>query len=335
MTEGLAPPPAAERTAVTGHRRRSAAAAPHSVSRTGRSPRRPRSTLWIGLFLAPTLVLFTLYTVWPSLSSLYYSMLEWRGLGQDRTFTGVENYARLLSDDLFWRSLAITLLIIVVTVPIRVGASLLLAIALNNPRLPFAGLLRTAFFVPVVATTAIVGILMGFVLDPSSGPVNALLEVVGLGPVDFLGSSDTALGSVMGVHVWKWMGVTLIYWLAALQTVPGELLEAAEVDGAGPWDRLRHVTLPLLAPFALIITVLTVVETMQIFDLVVTMTGGGPFFSTIVTEVYIYDTAFGDGRPDLGYASAIGVAFGVITVVLIALLTSLTALARRRQDGQR
>ncbi|APX34566.1 ABC transporter permease [Brachybacterium sp. P6-10-X1] len=289
----------------------------------------------MALFLAPTLILFTLYTVWPSLSSIYYSMLEWRGLGQARSFTGLDNFARLLSDDLFWKSLGITLLIIVVTVPIRVGASLVLAMMLNDPRLPFAGLLRTAFFVPVVATTAIVGILMGFVLDPSSGPVNALLELVGQGPVDFLGSSDTALGSVMGVHVWKWMGVTLIYWLAALQTVPRELLDAAEVDGAGPWQRLRHVTLPLLTPFAIIITVLTVVETMQIFDLVVTMTGGGPFFSTMVTEVYIYDTAFGDGRPDLGYASAIGVAFGVITVLLIGSLTALMSLARRRQERHR
>ncbi|WP_232820215.1 carbohydrate ABC transporter permease [Brachybacterium sp. YJGR34] len=279
------------------------------------------------------MILFTLYTVWPSLSSLYYSMLEWRGLGQDRSFTGLANFARLLTDDLFWASLGITLLIIVVTVPIRVGASLLLAIMLNDPRLPFAGLLRTAFFVPVVATTAIVGILMGFVLDPSSGPVNALRELVGLAPIDFLGSSDTALGSVMAVHVWKWLGVTLIYWLAALQTVPRELLEAAEIDGASSWQRLRHVTLPLLTPFTIIITVLTVVETMQIFDLVVTMTGGGPYFSTMVTEVYIYDTAFGEGRPDLGYASAIGVAFGVITVLLIALLTGLMSLARRRQEG--
>lgn len=294
-----------------------------------------RSALWIALFLAPTLILFTLYTVWPSLSSIYYSMLEWRGLGQTRSFTGLENFARLLSDDLFWKSLGITLLIIVVTVPIRVGASLVLAIMLNNPRLPFAGLLRTAFFVPVVATTAIIGILMGFVLDPSSGPVNAALELVGRGPIDFLGSSDTALGSVMGVHVWKWMGVTLIYWLAALQTVPRELLDAAEVDGAGAWQRLRHVTLPLLTPFTVIITLLTVVETMQIFDLVVTMTGGGPFFSTMVTEVYIYDTAFGDGRPDLGYASAIGVAFGVITVLLIGSLTALMTLARRRQERHR
>lgn len=298
-------------------------------------PKSSRSARWIALFLAPTLILFTLYTVWPSLSSIYYSMLEWRGLGQTRGFTGLENFARLLSDDLFWKSLGITLLIIVVTVPIRVGASLVLAIMLNNPRLPFAGLLRTAFFVPVVATTAIIGILMGFVLDPSSGPVNAALELVGLGPIDFLGSSDTALGSVMGVHVWKWMGVTLIYWLAALQTVPRELLDPAEVDGAGAWQRLRHVTLPLLAPFAVIITLLTVVETMQIFDLVVTMTGGGPFFSTMVTEVYIYDTAFGDGRPDLGYASAIGVAFGVITVLLIGSLTALMTLARRRQERRR
>ncbi len=295
-------------------------------------PRRRRPSLWIYVFLAPTVVLFGMYTVWPSVSSLVYSTLEWRGLGLERSFTGLENYRRLLTDPLFWKSLWITLLIIVVTVPLRVGAGLLLALVLNNPRLPLAGLLRTAFFVPVVATTAIVGIVMGFVLDPSAGPINEVLSIFGAGPVDFLGSSRTSLWAVMGVHVWKWLGVTLIYWLAALQTVPRELLEAAETDGAGPAARLRHVTLPLLRPFAVIIVVLTVIETMQIFDLVVTMTGGGPYFSTLATEVYIYDTAFGAARPDLGYASAIGVAFGVLTVLLMVLLTLVMRLAQRRQE---
>lgn len=315
---------------------------PRTTERSGGPPagsaaprrRRRRATPWVYVFLAPTIVLFGLYTVWPSISSLFYSLLEWRGLGLDRSFIGLENYRRLIGDPLFWKSLWLTVVIVVVTVPIRVGAGLLLAILLNNPRLPFAALLRTAFFVPVVATTAIVGIVMGFVLDPSAGPVNELLGLLGVGPIDFLGSSDSSLWSVMAVHVWKWLGVTLIYWLAALQTVPGELYEAAETDGAGGWDKLRHVTLPLLKPFAVIIVVLTIIETMQIFDLVVTMTGGGPFFSTLVTEVYIYDTAFGAARPDLGYASAIGVAFGLLTILVLAGLTLVMRRAQRRQEAR-
>ncbi|GAB2599583.1 carbohydrate ABC transporter permease [Pseudactinotalea suaedae] len=291
-------------------------------------PRGRRVSRWVYVFVLPTLVLFGMYTIWPSVSSIFYSMLEWRGLGVDRTFTGLANYERAFSDPLFWGSVRVTVLVIVVTVPIRLAAALLLAIMLNNPRLPLARLLRTAFFIPVVATTAIVGIVMGFVLDPSSGPVNAALELVGMPAVDFLGSSDTALSSVMVVHVWKWLGITMIYWLAALQTVPVDLYEAAAIDGAGAWRRFTHITMPLLVPFVVIIGMLTVVETMQIFDLVLTMTGGGPFFSTLVTEVYIYQQAFAASNPNLGYAAALGVLFGVFTVLVVGVMLLLVRLVR-------
>jgi multiple sugar transport system permease protein len=291
-------------------------------------PRSRRVSRWVYVFVLPTLVLFGMYTIWPSVSSIFYSMLEWRGLGVDRTFTGLANYERAFSDPLFWGSVRVTVLVIVVTVPIRLAAALLLAIMLNNPRLPLARLLRTAFFIPVVATTAIVGIVMGFVLDPSSGPVNAALELVGMPAVDFLGSSDTALSSVMVVHVWKWLGITMIYWLAALQTVPVDLYEAAAIDGAGAWRRFTHITMPLLVPFVVIIGMLTVVETMQIFDLVLTMTGGGPFFSTLVTEVYIYQQAFAASNPNLGYAAALGVLFGVFTVLVVGVMLLLVRLVR-------
>jgi multiple sugar transport system permease protein len=300
-----------------------------------RAPRRARrrTSGWVYVFVLPTLVLFGMYTVWPSVSSLFYSMLEWRGLGVDRSFTGVANYERALSDPLFWSSVRVTMLVIVVTVPIRLALSLVLAILLNNPRLPLARLLRTAFFIPVVATTAIVGIVMGFVLDPSSGPANAALELFGVPAVDFLGSSDTALPSVMAVHVWKWLGITMIYWLAALQTVPADLYEAAAIDGAGAWRRFTHITMPLLVPFVVIIGMLTVVETMQIFDLVLTMTGGGPFFSTLVTEVYIYQQAFAASNPNLGYAAALGVLFGVLTVIVVGLMLLLVRLVRGKGEA--
>lgn len=301
---------------------------------------RPRTSLrnrlwqarWPYLFLLPTIVLYGGWTLWPTISSIWYSLLDWRGLGQDREFIGLANFQRALTDDLFWTSLGVTLAIIAVTVPVRVLASLVLALLLNNPRLPFARVFRTMFFVPVVATTAILGIVMNFVLDPSGGPVNSLLLQTGLRdtPVDFLGSSGTALWTVMAVHVWKWLGITLVYWLAALQTIPGDVYEAAQLDGSGWFATLRYMVLPLMRPFTAIITVLTVVETMQIFDLVQTMTGGGPFFSTLVTEVYIYQQAFGTGTPSLGYASALGVLFGIVTSIVAAIMLLLTQLGRRR-----
>lgn len=279
------------------------------------------SERWAYAFLLPTLLLFGAYTVWPIISSLYYSMLDWKGLGAERPFVGLDNYREAFGDPLFWKSLGITLTIIAVTVPLRVGLSLLIALVLNNPRLPLARLFRTALFVPAVTTTAIIGVVMGFIFDPAGGPVNQLLLDLGIvdQPVDFLGDPASSLWTVMGVHMWKWFGITLVYWLAALQTIPATVYEAAKTDGAGNWAALRHVTLPLLRPFLIIILLLTAIETMQIFDLVLTMTNGGPFFSTLATEVYIYQQAFASSTPRLGYGAALGVLFGLVTLAFAAL----------------
>ena len=273
---------------------------------------------WIYLFLLPTVVLYTLYTLWPIAASYGYSLFDWNGFSRDRAFVGLDNYREALQDPFVWRAFRHTFLFMVVTVPIRVGLALVAAVILNNPRLPFAALFRTALFLPVVTTTAIVGVVMGFVFAPVGGPINQLLLRANLvdRPIDFLGDSSTALYTVMGVHVWKWFGVTLVYWLAALQTVSAELYEAARVDGAASWQVFRDVTLPLLKPFAVIILTLTAIDTLQVFDLILTMTGGGPFFSTEVVEVYIYRQAFASSVPRLGYASAIAVLFGLATLVL-------------------
>ena len=130
------------------------------------------------------------------------------------------------------------------------------------------------------------------------------------GPSTFLGSAATSLWTVIGVFVWKWFGITMIYWLASLQTVPADLYEAAKLDGAGRWELFRYIIFPLLTPFAIVILLITAVGSLNVFALVQTMTGGGPFYSSEVMEVYIYRTAFGTGGggsvPRLGYASGGG-----------------------------
>lgn len=291
---------------------------------------------WIYLFLLPTVVLYGLYTLWPIVASYYYSLLDWDGIGRAQTFVGLANYREVLRDPFFWRAFRITFLFMLITVPIRVTLSLAAAIVLNHPRLPFRTLFRTALFLPVVTTTAIIGVVMGFVFDPAGGPVNVVLLRLQLidRPINFLGTSGTALYTVMGVHVWKWFGVTLIYWLAALQTVSEDLFEAARIDGATAWQIFRHITMPLLLPFAAIILLLTALETMNVFDLVLTMTGGGPFFSTEVIEVYLYRTAFASATPRLGYASAIGVAFGLATLLLALIQAAGLHYVRREERAK-
>jgi multiple sugar transport system permease protein len=225
---------------------------------------------------------------------------------------------------MFWDSFGRSFLFVVVAVPIRLVLSLGAAILLNNQALKLSPLFRTMFFLPVVTTAAIVGVVMSLVYSPFNGPINDVLRSLHLvdQPIDFLGNPGTSLWSVMAVEIWKNFGITMIYWLAALQTVPRAYYEAAQVDGAGRLQVVRHITVPLLLPFAAIIAVLTANSSLHTFALVQTMTSGGPFFSSQTVEVFIYQTAFapeGGGIPRLGYASAAGCLFG-LAVMLIALL---------------
>ena len=289
---------------------------------------------WIYLFLTPTIVLFVLFTLWPMVASYWYSLLDWNGFSEDRRFIGLDNYREVANDPLFWNAFQNSFIYMGLVVPIRVGLALLVAIVLNDPKLPFATLFRTMLFLPVVTTTAIVGIVMTFLLDPVSGPLNVALLELGIldRPYNFLGQSTSGLLSAVGVDVWKWFGLTLIYWLAALQTIPNDVKEAAVVDGASANQVFWHITLPLLKPFAIIITLITALGALHSFDLILTLTGGGPALSTEVVEVYIYRWAFASSVPRLGFASAAAVFFGLATLGL-ALIQALGLRQARRMRG--
>lgn len=268
-------------------------------------------TFLIWAFLAPTLVFYGLYTIWPLAAGVWYSLLDWNGFERAGRFIGLSNYGELFRDRMFWNSVRATLLFMVLAVPARVVLSLLFAIPLNSPRMPGAKLFRTMLFLPVVTTAAIIGLIMGLIFDPASGPVNLVLDRLEIGKVDFFGSRYAMLTST-GIWVWKWLGISLIYWLAALQSIPTELYEAALVDGSGPANTFFRITVPLLKPFAGIIVLLTAVDATRVFELLMTMTGGGPFFKTEVVEIFIYRWAFGAGIPRLGYASAVAIVFGLL-----------------------
>jgi len=282
---------------------------------------------WCYIFMAPALTLAMLFTFYPIVMSWYYSLFQWSGFTTAKHFVGLANYTEVVADKYFWDAFLRSFLFMLVSMPIKLTLALLIAIVLNDQAMRIVSpAFRTMFFLPVVTTAAIIGIMMTFVLSPFNGPINKALMGVGLigGPIDFLGNPRVALWTVIGVEIWKWLGQPMIYWLAALQVIPQSLYEAAKIDGADWWRQLRHITLPLLIPFAIVIILITAVGTLRVFPLVQTMTGGGPFFATEVMEVYIYRTAFGSdmggiGVPRLGYASAAGVVFGV-SIMLIALL---------------
>lgn len=293
-----------------------------------------RRNLWIYAFLMPTIVLYGLYTLYPMVASYWYSLVEWNGFSAQQRFVGISNYEAVLADPMFWSAVRITLVFMLIVTPLRVMGAFLLALMLNSPRLPFSGFFRTAFFIPVVTTTAIVGVVMRFIFDPANGPPSAVAQFLGLGPIDLLGSSSTALLTSAVVYVWKFFGITLVYWLAALQTIPKDLYEAARIDGAGPIKLFRYITLPMLLPFLLIITILTIEDCFRAFDLMQTMTAGGPFYSTEIIEIFIYRWAFAASIPQLGFASAAAVLFGLLVMVFVIFQVWGLAAARRMR-GQR
>jgi ABC-type sugar transport system permease subunit len=277
---------------------------------------------WCYLFALPNLVLAGMFTFYPTVMSWYFAFLDWSGFTSDKEWVGFENFREIIRDNFFWDAYVRSFLFMLVAVPIQVVLALIVALVLNDSSYKLGPFFRTVFFLPVVTSAAIIGIVMTFVFSPFNGPVNKVLLQTGLAnqPIDFLGDPDTALWTVAGVWIWKWFGITMIYWLAALQVVPQDLYEAARLDGANRWALHKDITLPMVFPFAVVIVLITVVGSLNVFGLVQTMTGGGPFFASEVMEVYIYRNAFGEsGIPRLGYASAAALFFG-LTVLGLSLL---------------
>lgn len=296
------------------------------------------------LFMAPALVLAGMFTFYPMIASWRMAALDWSGIGDEPVFVGVQNFVEVLNDDYYWDAMGRTFLFAVVASLMKLALGLVIAIFLNNQALKMRAVFRTFFFLPVVTTAAVIGVVASLMMNPFDGPLNTILLDLGLidRPIDFLGDPDTALWSVAGVWVWQGAGLTMVFWLVALQTVPSELYEAAAVDGAGRFRTQRSITLPLIKPFAMLISLLTIAGALQTFPLVQTMTQGGPNFATELVELYIYRLAFGDaeGSTRLGYASAVAVLFG-LSVLLVTLaqawgirrvrLSTAYAPGRRRQ----
>ena len=274
---------------------------------------------WIAVFLTPALVIYALFILWPVLASVYYSFFQWNGLGDWPSYwIGLRNYRDLVQDPFFWNAFSNTLIFVVVNNAIKLPLTLVLAYMLNNPKLRFSRLYRTGLFLPMVSSTAIIGIVMTFILNPWNGPLNQMLVSAGVlpKPVDFLGNVQSALTVVILVEVWHYAGQYIVYWLAGLQSIPSVLYDVAEVDGANSVQTFFSITLPSLKPIIIIVTLLGIVMSLRVFDIVMAMTGGGPAFSTDVIGTFIYRNAFGTANSRIGYASAVAVLFGLIMMVV-------------------
>ncbi|GGM60783.1 sugar ABC transporter permease [Thermopolyspora flexuosa] len=275
--------------------------------------------LTIVLFLLPGLVLFGLLVLLPILIAGYLSFFKWNGLGglpepgSDR-FIGLQNFERLLSDEIFMGDLRHMVILIVLSLLIQLPLSLGLALLLNQ-KMRGRAIYRTIFFAPYVLSEVITGVLFTMVFSPEHGLVNSLLTAIGLegAAAEWLADPDTVLYSLFAVITWKYFGFHMILYLAGRQGIPNELLEAAAIDGANAWRQFWHVTLPLLGPTIRMSVFLSIIGTIQLFDLVWVLTRGGPVHASETMAVTMY--IFGFERNQFGYASAISVAMFLISLV--------------------
>ncbi len=282
---------------------------------------RGKDYFWVYLFLTPFVVLYLGFTIWPLFATVIYSFFEWDGIKPLEDFVGLENFVTIAKDPLFWLSFRNTLVFALVNTAVKIPLSLLMAILLTRKWLWGKRFFRTVYFAPLVIPVAMAGLIFSLLLHPANGAVNDMLVSAGLvaKPIDFLGDERLALLSLILVSVWQIFGQYMIYWMAALQNVPEDLYEAAELDGANEWAKLIYVTLPVIKPVAVVIVFLAFVNALRVFGLVVTMTGGGPGFQTYVVPYFIYTQALVDFPFRYGYASAAAVLFGA-TVLLAVML---------------
>lgn len=273
------------------------------------------------LFLLPALVLLAVFYIWPAVTAVQLAFYDYRVVSPAE-FVGLANFAQMLDDDRFYTALANSGLFLAGMLPILVAVPLLLAVLVN---LPLRGIkvFRLVYYLPVVTSMVAIAIAWNYVYH-QRGMLNWLLGAVGLldQPVQYLLDPGWALPALVLVESWKSLGYYMMIYLAGLQAVPRDLYEAAAVDGAGPWRRLRSITVPMLRPYIAVVTVLAALDAMQVFTSVFVMTQGGPQDATLTLGYYIYDEAF--RHFNMGYASAMGLVLWAILVVFSLLSYRLT-----------
>ncbi|HET6434002.1 sugar ABC transporter permease [Dyella sp.] len=290
----------------------------------------PPRAAW--LFLAPALAVLAVFFLLPVLGALALSLTDYDLYAladvHNLRFVGLHNYWALLHRPLFWSALGHTVYFVAVGVPLSVAASLGAALLLNSPLTRARAFFRTALFAPVVTTVVAVALIWRYLFNTRYGVVNGVLGQLGIGPVDWLGDPRWAMPTIIAFAVWKNFGYNMIIFMAGLQAIPGELYEAARIDGASPWRQLRHITLPMLRPTALMVAILTVSGYFQLFAEPYVMTEGGPLQSTVSVLYLMYDEGF--TWWNLGSASA--VAF-LLFLVMFAVTAAMLYLARNHDDA--
>lgn len=264
-------------------------------------------------FILPAILLFLAFTVYPVIDSFIMSFqTEDKG---EMSFVGFDNYIRLFKDDLFYKSLYNTFLLLIIQVPVMIILAIVLAVLLNSALIKLKGIFRTSIFLPSVTSLVAASVIFMLMLNTDNGIVNYFLTKIGIDPVEWLSDSVWAKVSIMIVMTWRWTGYNMVILLSGLQGIPNDLYESASIDGAGKIKQFLFITIPQLKPIILFSVVLSTIGTLQLFDEPFILTNGGPDNSTLTVIMYLYKNGF--EYFDYGYASAIA----YVLVIIIAILS--------------
>ena len=278
-----------------------------------------RSTAW--LFVSPFVAIFVVFTAFPAAVALFYSFTD-LGIGSIRHpfevhFVGLNTFRRVLSDALFRQALVTTILDVVIGVPVTMLIGLVLAVSLDSGISRLRAVYRSAFYLPVITNIVAAAVIWQYAFT-LGGPINSLLAALGLPGPNWLGDSNVAFGTVLTLAVWRNIGTCMVLFLAGLQSIQSDVYEAASIDGASGWQKFLFITLPMLQPSTLLVTVLMTVSFMNIFDEPFLVTKGGPLGTTRSIALWVYDQ-FGNGN----IAPAMAGSYVMVAIVIVLSIVQL------------
>jgi multiple sugar transport system permease protein len=271
------------------------------------------------VFIAPALLGFLVFLLWPTLRGIYLSFTRFNLLTPAK-WVGLDNYDRMVHDPIFWSSLRVTVEYVIINIGVQTVAALAIAVLLQ--RLTQSALLRGIVLTPYLMSNVVAGIVWLWILDTQLGIGNEIIGGLGFDHIPFLADKTWAIPTIALINVWRHVGYTALLLFAGLQAIPNDMYEAAKVDGASEWRMFWRITMPLLRPVLAVVLIMTVIGSFQVFDTVAVTTAGGPANATNVLQYYIYGSAF--GRFQFGYASAMSVALLIVLSAITFLQYRLT-----------
>lgn len=273
-------------------------------------------TLWAYIFISPFFISYAIFGLYPLVLSLYLSFADWKGVGPIK-LVGLSNFVRVFGDQVFWQAILNGVILFILHVPLMLFLALALAVILNSRRVKGFQFFRTLIFLPFITNMAAAGFAFRILLTKNNGLINIALGLLHIPPVPWLEGVWTARISLCLLIIWAWLGYNMVIMLAGLQTIPGDLTEAALVDGASHVQAFFHITIPLMRPVILFCTITSTIGSFGLFAEVASLTNGGPANATITPLIRIFNVAFRSLQ--MGYASSLAYTFFAIIFVLTLL----------------